>query len=240
MQEVSLEKSKKFTPTWSPPTWSKSLIVLVTYGIVPSSPSPLPPIPPSRKGTVPYTSYFVPWSSTAASTRSPSLSALDEKPINTGLMKFLGHCPSALSWYLEFASAFSTSSAPFRPMLSLYESKGSMTPQKSRLCSTMVLPSPWPYYPLPCICIPSFAIGRSASAALWCSSESTSFLTNALILLVAEPHWTRRRFLTPFDHLLQHHCAFIAVLLGRWKDRLQISCMASAILLQGSRRFCSP
>ncbi|RWW60012.1 hypothetical protein BHE74_00033023 [Ensete ventricosum] len=38
---------------------------------------------------------------------------LDEKPVDTGLMKFLGLCPSALSWYLEFASAFSTSSTPF-------------------------------------------------------------------------------------------------------------------------------
>ncbi|RRT71665.1 hypothetical protein B296_00010203, partial [Ensete ventricosum] len=87
-------------------------------------------------------------------------------PIDTGLMKFLGLCPSALSWYLEFAFAFSTSSAPFRPMLSLYESNGSMTPRKSRLCGTMALPSPWPYYLLPCICVPSFAIGRSVSATL--------------------------------------------------------------------------
>ncbi|RRT38420.1 hypothetical protein B296_00002943 [Ensete ventricosum] len=43
-------KSKKFTPTWSPPTWSKSLIVLVASGIVPSSPSPLPHTPLSKKG----------------------------------------------------------------------------------------------------------------------------------------------------------------------------------------------
>ncbi|RRT62124.1 hypothetical protein B296_00009097 [Ensete ventricosum] len=38
---------------------------------------------------------------------------LDEKPIDTGLMKFLGLYPFAVSWYLEFAFAFSTSSAPF-------------------------------------------------------------------------------------------------------------------------------
>ncbi|RWV94104.1 hypothetical protein GW17_00043392, partial [Ensete ventricosum] len=67
---------------------------------------------------------------------------LDEKPTDTGLMKFLGLCPSALSWYLEFASH----SLPFRPllrpMLSLHESKGSMTPRKSRLYGTMPLPSP--------------------------------------------------------------------------------------------------
>ncbi|RRT73213.1 hypothetical protein B296_00026991 [Ensete ventricosum] len=63
--------------------------------------------------------------------KSLSFGYLDEKAIDTDLMKFLGLCPSALSWYLEFASAFSTSSAPFRPMLFLYESKGSMTPQKS-------------------------------------------------------------------------------------------------------------
>ncbi|RRT56242.1 hypothetical protein B296_00015681 [Ensete ventricosum] len=107
---------------------------------------------------------------------------LNEKPIDTGLMKFLGLCPSTLSWYLEFASALSTSLAPFRPRHSLYESKGSMTLHKSRLYSTMVLPSPWPYYPFSCICIPSFAIGIFASTALWCSFESTSFLTNALLL----------------------------------------------------------
>ncbi|RWV88795.1 hypothetical protein GW17_00049090 [Ensete ventricosum] len=38
---------------------------------------------------------------------------LDEKFIDTGLMKFLGLCPFVLSWYLEFASTFSTSSTPF-------------------------------------------------------------------------------------------------------------------------------
>ncbi|RWW76169.1 hypothetical protein BHE74_00015761 [Ensete ventricosum] len=45
--------------------------------------------------------------------KSLAFGYLDEKPIDTGLMKFLSLCPSALSWYLEFASAFSTSSAPF-------------------------------------------------------------------------------------------------------------------------------
>ncbi|RWV77940.1 hypothetical protein GW17_00061165, partial [Ensete ventricosum] len=65
-------------------------------------------------------------------------------------------------------------------MLFLYESKGSMTPRKSRLYGTMALPSPWPYCPLPCNCVPSFVIGRSASAALWRSSESTSFLSDTL------------------------------------------------------------
>ncbi|CAL9136930.1 unnamed protein product [Musa acuminata var. zebrina] len=38
---------------------------------------------------------------------------LDEKLVDTGLTKFLGLCPSALSRYLEIASACSTSSAPF-------------------------------------------------------------------------------------------------------------------------------
>ncbi|RWW42924.1 hypothetical protein BHE74_00051471 [Ensete ventricosum] len=121
-----------------------------------------------------------------------------------------------------------------RPILSLHESKGSMTPWKSHLCGTMALPSPCLYYLLPCICVPSFAIDRSASAALWRFSESTSFLTNAIAFWVAEPLRTRRRFLAPFDHLLQYHCVLLAVLLGRWKDRLQLSCMASAILLQGT------
>ncbi|RRT32581.1 hypothetical protein B296_00055620 [Ensete ventricosum] len=45
--------------------------------------------------------------------KSLAFGYLDEKPVDTGLMKFLGLCPSALSCYLEFASAFSTSSAPF-------------------------------------------------------------------------------------------------------------------------------
>ncbi|RZS20303.1 hypothetical protein BHM03_00052817 [Ensete ventricosum] len=74
--------------------------------------------------------------------KSLAFGYLDEKPIDTGLIKFFGLCHSALSWYLEFASAFSTSSAPFQPMLSLYESKGSMTPRKSYLCGTMALLSP--------------------------------------------------------------------------------------------------
>ncbi|RWW64902.1 hypothetical protein BHE74_00027824 [Ensete ventricosum] len=90
--------------------------------------------------------------------KSLAFGYLDEKLIDTDLMKFLGLCPSALSWYFEFASAFFTSS--------LHESKGSMTPRKSHLCSTIALPSPWSYYPLLCICIHSFAIGRSAFVAL--------------------------------------------------------------------------
>ncbi|RWW14813.1 hypothetical protein GW17_00021382 [Ensete ventricosum] len=45
--------------------------------------------------------------------KSLAFGYLDEKLIDTGLMKFLGLCPSALSWYLEFAFAFSISSAPF-------------------------------------------------------------------------------------------------------------------------------
>ncbi|RZR80314.1 hypothetical protein BHM03_00006310 [Ensete ventricosum] len=113
--------------------------------------------------------------------KSLAFGYLNEKPIDIGLMKFLGLYPFALSWYLEFASAFSTSLVPFRPMLSLYESKGSMTPWKSRIYGTMTLPSPWPYYLLSYICVPSFEIGRSASTALWRSSESTSFLTDTLL-----------------------------------------------------------
>ncbi|RRT37515.1 hypothetical protein B296_00047768 [Ensete ventricosum] len=41
--------------------------------------------------------------------KSLAVGYLDEKPIDTGLVKFLGLCPSALPWYLEFASAFFTS-----------------------------------------------------------------------------------------------------------------------------------
>ncbi|RRT33633.1 hypothetical protein B296_00044410 [Ensete ventricosum] len=73
--------------------------------------------------------------------KSIAFGYLDEKSIDTGIMKFLGLCPSALSWYFEFAFAFSTSSALLRPILSLLESKGSMTLWKSRLCGTMTLPS---------------------------------------------------------------------------------------------------
>ncbi|RWV92447.1 hypothetical protein GW17_00045181 [Ensete ventricosum] len=113
--------------------------------------------------------------------KSLAFNYLDEKLINTGLIKFLGLYPSTLYWYLEFASAFSTSLAPFRPMLFLYESKGSMTSRKSRLCGTMALPNPWLYYLLPCICVPSFVIGRSISVALWRSSDSTSFLFDTLL-----------------------------------------------------------
>ncbi|RWW07620.1 hypothetical protein GW17_00028994 [Ensete ventricosum] len=53
-----------------------------------------------------------------------------------------------------------------RSTLSLYESKGSMTPRKSRLYNTMALSSPRPYYMLSCICVPFFAIDKSASATL--------------------------------------------------------------------------
>ncbi|RZR71918.1 hypothetical protein BHM03_00008729 [Ensete ventricosum] len=45
--------------------------------------------------------------------KSLTFGYLDKKSADTGLMKFLGLCPSALFWYLEFASAFSTFSAPF-------------------------------------------------------------------------------------------------------------------------------
>ncbi|RZS01380.1 hypothetical protein BHM03_00031223 [Ensete ventricosum] len=76
--------------------------------------------------------------------KSLTFGYLDEKPVDTGLMKFLGLCPSALSWYLEFASAFSTSSTSFTTNASLHESKGLMTPWKSHLCSTMALPAHGP------------------------------------------------------------------------------------------------
>ncbi|RWV78219.1 hypothetical protein GW17_00060840 [Ensete ventricosum] len=44
--------------------------------------------------------------------KSLAFGYLDEKPIDIGLMKFLGLCPSILSWYLEFTSTFSISSTP--------------------------------------------------------------------------------------------------------------------------------
>ncbi|RRT32991.1 hypothetical protein B296_00046592, partial [Ensete ventricosum] len=113
--------------------------------------------------------------------KSLAFNYLDEKLIDTGLIKFLGLYPSTLSWYLEFASAFSTSFSPFRPMLFLYESKGSMTSRKSHLCGTIALPNSWLYYLLPCICVPSFVIGRSISMTLWRSFDSTSFLFDTLL-----------------------------------------------------------
>ncbi|RRT38849.1 hypothetical protein BHM03_00024269 [Ensete ventricosum] len=67
-----------------------------------------------------------------------------------------------------------------------------MTPRKSRLCGTMALPSPWHYYPLPRICVAFFTIGRSASIALWHSSESTSILTDTWLLGSRAPLNTTR------------------------------------------------
>ncbi|CAL9078770.1 unnamed protein product [Musa textilis] len=58
------------------PTWSKSPIDLVAFGIVPPSPSFLSPTPLSSKGTTPRTACSDPWSCTLASTRSPSLTAI--------------------------------------------------------------------------------------------------------------------------------------------------------------------
>ncbi|RWW04271.1 hypothetical protein GW17_00032512 [Ensete ventricosum] len=74
--------------------------------------------------------------------KSLTFGYLDEKPIDTSLMKFLGLCPTALSWYLEFALHSPPPWPLLRPMLSLHESKGLMTPRKSHLYGTMVLPSP--------------------------------------------------------------------------------------------------
>ncbi|RZS01832.1 hypothetical protein BHM03_00031770, partial [Ensete ventricosum] len=68
-----------------------------------------------------------------------------------------------------------------------------------------MLPSPQSYYLLPCIFIPFFAIGRSASAAVWCSSESTSFPTDALLLaLLAVALFTEVELSTAPDHSHDH------------------------------------
>ena len=92
------------------PTWSNSLIDLVTFGIVPSSPSTLPPTPLSRKvqHRILPTSFL--GRALLHDPKSFTFDYLDEKLIDTGLTKFLGLCPSALSRYLEFVSI---SSAPF-------------------------------------------------------------------------------------------------------------------------------
>ncbi|RWW58369.1 hypothetical protein BHE74_00034758 [Ensete ventricosum] len=92
---------------------------------------------PYKYSTAYYLLYFLVEHS-CINPKSLTFGYLDEKPIDTDLMKFLSLCPSALSWYLEFAFVFSTSSTPF----TTNESKGSMTPRKSHLCGTMVLLSP--------------------------------------------------------------------------------------------------
>ncbi|RZR82013.1 hypothetical protein BHM03_00008349 [Ensete ventricosum] len=56
---------------------------------------------------VPHTAYFIPWSSTPTSTsKSLAFDYLDEKPIDTGLMKFLGSVfpPCLGTWSLSFHS----------------------------------------------------------------------------------------------------------------------------------------
>ncbi|RZS21818.1 hypothetical protein BHM03_00054502 [Ensete ventricosum] len=65
---------------------------------------------------------------------------LDEKPIDIGLMKFPALPPCLSTWSLPLHSP--PPRHLLRPMLSLHESKRSMTPWKSRFCGTMVLPSP--------------------------------------------------------------------------------------------------
>ncbi|RWW59547.1 hypothetical protein BHE74_00033506 [Ensete ventricosum] len=95
-----------------------------------------------------------------------------------------------------------------------------MTPRKSRLCGTMALPSPWPYYPLPCICVP-FLRNRQIRLCGTMALLRVHLLSNRRYCFwVAEPLRTRCCFLAPFDHMLQHHCVLLAVLLGRWTDRL--------------------
>ncbi|RWW06833.1 hypothetical protein BHE74_00037173 [Ensete ventricosum] len=66
---------------------------------------------------------------------------LDEKPVDTGLMKFLGFSlpPCLGTWSLPLHSP--PPRPLLRPTLSLHESKGSMTPWKSRLCGTIALPA---------------------------------------------------------------------------------------------------
>ncbi|RWV84202.1 hypothetical protein GW17_00054107 [Ensete ventricosum] len=98
--------------------------------------------------------------------KSSTFGYLDEKPIDTNFIKFSGLC------ILHLLS-------PFHDQLSLHEIKGSMTPRKSHHYGTITLPSPWYSYMLPCICVPFFVIGRSASMALQHSSESTSIYTDA-------------------------------------------------------------
>ncbi|RRT49947.1 hypothetical protein B296_00033397 [Ensete ventricosum] len=123
--------------------------------------------------------------------KSLAFGSLDEKSIDIGLMKFLGLCPSTLSWYLEFAFAFSTSSVPLQSMLSLHESKGSMTPRKSHLYGSMPLYADDQDFHLMQASMRTY--GRPASAVPWHSPlESTTLLVIALFteveLSVAPDH----------------------------------------------------
>ncbi|RWW47052.1 hypothetical protein BHE74_00046993 [Ensete ventricosum] len=72
--------------------------------------------------------------------KSLTFGYLDEKPIDIGLMKFPALPLCFGTWSLPLHSP--PPRPLLRPMLSLHESKRSMTPWKSRFCDTMVLPSP--------------------------------------------------------------------------------------------------
>ncbi|RZS16651.1 hypothetical protein BHM03_00048699 [Ensete ventricosum] len=127
-------------------------------------------------------------------------------------MKFLGLCPSILSWYLEFASHSPPPRPLLRPTLSLHESKGSMTPWKSHLCVTMTLPAHGPTIR----CLASASLSScSVGPPLrhYGTPPSPPPFQPMLCFWVAKPLWTRC-FLAPFDHLLQHLCVLLAVLLS--------------------------
>ena len=133
-------------------------------------------------------------------------------------MKFPNLYPFVLARYIEFALAFSISLTPFHNhTLSLYKSKGSITPKKSCFYSTMALLCPWPYYSSPRIYISFFTIDRFTSMTMWHSSKSTFILTDAW-LRVVKSFLTRHHFLAPFDHLFQCLCFLQAIPPGWWNN----------------------
>lgn len=99
--------------------------------------------------------------------KSPTFDYLNEKLINTSLIKFIGFYPSVLSQFLIFIFVFFTSSALFHDhMLSLNKSKRLVNPLKFHVYDTIVLLYPWSYYPSTCIYIVFFLINRSTSTTL--------------------------------------------------------------------------
>ncbi|RRT32197.1 hypothetical protein B296_00040368 [Ensete ventricosum] len=119
------------------PTYSFNVLVEATVDV--ASPRILLNLESSALATTcPFGSQPLPAAHSCINPKFLTFGYLDEKPIDTGLMKFLGLCHIGLGTLS--LSLHSSPPRPFlRPMLSLHESKGSMTSRKSRLYGTMML-----------------------------------------------------------------------------------------------------